>query len=445
MAKLRPNLLSAGLLVTFILISLNLWADDTVESDVPIRIGWQIPAATQGQVLQVLKRTNVLEAHGLKPSFVPFSYGGPQVAAALAGKLDVFFSGDQPAINLIAKGGKWKIVGRLFDDRAGTIVPPDSSIQTIEQLKGKTVASPFGSIAHRAAFREQEAAGLDPYKDVQNKNLDILTIRNRVQAGGGERWQDIDAALVWEPMLSNLELKGSARTIRSGRYLGVIAVSEDFIDDHPEAVTQLLVALTRSWKFFSDNPDRVMDWYIADTQLDYTRESLVAARQDSDFTAESLSDIHLELTPAYISALETAAAWARDSGEGFVDVANAIETSLLAAAMEQIADNQFAELEIILPSSDEELAGNKGIIFDLYTAPLLAIFAAMILLAMLAIESGFLLGKFNKDKIEAELLTPIATVVGAVLAMMAFVIALTFGEANSRFDARKVALLEDVT
>ena len=187
MAKLKPNLLSTGLLVTCILISFNLRADDAVESDVPIRIGWQIPAATQGQVLQVLKRTNVLEAHGLKPSFVPFSYGGPQVAAALAGELDVFFSGDQPAINLIAKGGKWKIVGRLFDDRAGTIVPPDSSIQTIEQLKGKTVASPFGSIAHRAAFREQEAAGLDPYKDVQNKNLDILTIRNRVQAGGGYR------------------------------------------------------------------------------------------------------------------------------------------------------------------------------------------------------------------------------------------------------------------
>ena len=34
------------------------------ETTVPIRIGWQIPAATQGQVLQVLKRTNVLEVMG---------------------------------------------------------------------------------------------------------------------------------------------------------------------------------------------------------------------------------------------------------------------------------------------------------------------------------------------------------------------------------------------
>ncbi len=69
----------------------------------------------------------------------------------------------------------------------------------------------------------------------------------------------------------------------------------------------------------------------------------------------------------------------------------------------------------------------------------------MIVLAILAIESGFMLGQTNREKIQPEQLTPIATVVGAVLAMMAFVIALTFGEANSRFDARKVALLEDVT
>ena len=84
-------------------------AENASPSSVPIRIGWQIPAATQGQVLQVLKRTNVLESHGLKPVFVPFSYVGPQVDAAFSGELDVFFSGDQPAINLIARGGNRRI------------------------------------------------------------------------------------------------------------------------------------------------------------------------------------------------------------------------------------------------------------------------------------------------------------------------------------------------
>jgi sulfonate transport system substrate-binding protein len=174
----------------------------------------------------VLKRTSVLEGHGLKPSFVPFSYGGPQVEAAFAGKLDVFFAGDQPAINLIARGGKWKIVARLFEDGVGIIAPPNSAIREVEDLQGKTVASPFGSVAHRDAFLEQEAAGLNPQRDVVNENLDILEIRRRVLAGGNEKWDGIDAAVVWEPIVSRLALEGLSRSITARRYLGVVAFAE---------------------------------------------------------------------------------------------------------------------------------------------------------------------------------------------------------------------------
>ena len=127
---------------------------------VPVRIGWQIPLSTQAQIVQVLKNTKILENHGLKADFVPFSYGGPQSEAALAGKLDVIFVGDQPAINLVARGGKWKIVSRLFYTRTAVMVPLGSPIQKMEDLRGKTVASPFGSVAHREATLKEKAADL---------------------------------------------------------------------------------------------------------------------------------------------------------------------------------------------------------------------------------------------------------------------------------------------
>jgi ABC-type nitrate/sulfonate/bicarbonate transport system substrate-binding protein len=393
-------------------------ADPVVdEISVPIRIGWQIPAATQGQVLQVLKRTNVLEGHGLKPSFVPFSYGGPQVAAAFAGN----------------------------DDGVGIIVPPNSPIQSVEDLEGKTVASPFGSVAHRDAFLAQEAVGLDPLADVENQNLDILEIRRRVLAGGNERWNDIDAAVVWDPIISGLELEGLARSVTSRKYLGVIVVSEAFIDAHPEAVVQLLVALMRSWDSFARQPDRVMQWYIDDTRLDYTAESLVAARLDPNFEATTLSGISLALDADYMAILARSAEWARDSGEGDVLVAQAVNTTLLTEAVRVVAENQFEDIEVILPSTEETAHERDGLFYELDSAPLVVVFAVMVLIAMLAIESGFTLGKSNREKIQEEQVTPIATVVGAVLALMAFVIAFTFGSANTRFDARKAALLDDVT
>jgi ABC-type nitrate/sulfonate/bicarbonate transport system substrate-binding protein len=392
-----------------------------------------------------LKRTSVLEGHGLKPIFVPFSYGGPQVEAAFAGELDVFFSGDQPAINLIARGGKWKIVARLFEDGVGIIVPPNSAIKSVEDLEGTTVASPFGSVAHRDAFMEQEAAGLDSHKDVVNKNLDILEIRRHVRAGGNGTWDGFDAAVVWEPLISRFELEGLAHSITSGRYLGVISVSEEFIAKHPQAVVDLLSALVRSWDFFSRNPDRVMQWYIDDTQLDYTPESLASARLDSNFSATSLNEISLELNSNCIATLERSATWARDSGEGLVHISQAVDTNLLAAAMASVAKNQFKEIQVILPSTNEERSVDKGILYDLDSTPLWAVFSAMVAMAVLAIELGFLLGRANRKKIRDEQTTPISTVVGAVLAMMAFVIAFTFGAANTRFDARKAALLDDVT
>lgn len=174
--KQISEIVRAGVFIAMaLLLAVSSNAEET-DSSAPIRIGWQIPAATQGQLLQVIKRSNLLHIHGLDPSLVPFSYGGPQVEAAFAGELDVVFAGDQPVINLIARGGKWKIVARLYEDRVSIMIPPNSPVANVQELRGKTVASPFGSIAHRDAFLLQQAAGLDPAKDVSNQDFDILDI-----------------------------------------------------------------------------------------------------------------------------------------------------------------------------------------------------------------------------------------------------------------------------
>lgn len=434
-----------GAFILLALGSVECKAAEEIPTPVPIRIGWQIPAATQGQILQVLKRTDVLESHGLKPSLVPFSYGGPQVDAAFAGKLDVFFSGDQPAINLIARGGKWKIVARLFDDQISIIVPPNSPLHDVKDLRGKTVASPFGSVAHREAFLEQRAAGLDANDDVRNKNLDILEIRRRVLRGGVGTWEGIDAAVVWEPIASSLEIEGLARRLTSKRTLGVVSVSDEFIADHPEATVEFLVALTRAWDFLSQNPDRVMQWYIDDTRLDYTPEVLTAVRLDPNFKSKSLRDIDLILTEKDIATLEQGAAWG-NGGKNIGDpIRKSVDQGLLASANRKIASTEFEEIQIILPSPREMQPIQKSGVNGFYSAPLWVVFALLVTSALLAIESGLWFGRHQQAKLNEGASRPISTVVGAVLAMMAFVIALTFGSANNRFDARKTALLDDVT
>jgi hypothetical protein len=308
------------------------------------------------------------------------------------------------------------------------------------------VASPFGSVAHREAFLEQQAAGLDVGVDVKNESLDILEITRRVKAGGVDGWSGIDAAVVWEPIVSSFELEGLARSLTAKRTLGVVAFSDEFVAGHPEAAVQFLVALVRAWDFFARNPDRVRQWYIDDTQLDYTPEALISgASIDPNFSAKSVHDIDLGLSEEQIATLEQGAAWRRGAGKSGPHIRQSVDRSLLAKAIKEIAGARFDDVRILLPSTREAASADTKEGYSLDSVSLGVVFVFMVLIALLAIELGFWLGRRSQRKLVNEPVRPVATVVGAVLGMMAFVIALTFGSANNRFDARKEALLDDVT
>src|ERR1041385_2015853 len=45
--------------------------------EVSLRLGWQPPWANQGQVVEMLKHTDVLARHGVRVEFKAFTYGGP--------------------------------------------------------------------------------------------------------------------------------------------------------------------------------------------------------------------------------------------------------------------------------------------------------------------------------------------------------------------------------
>lgn len=432
----------------FLIGSPGAGAAEAEGTSVPVRIGWQMPAATQGQIVQVLKRTDLLESHGLSPVLIPFSYGGPQVEAALAGELDVVFAGGQPAVNLIAQGGKWKIVARLFYDRTAVMVPPGSPIKETKDLKGKTVASSFGSVAHRDALLAQQAAGLDSEKDVTNVDMDILDIRQQVKEGGAETWGKLDAVAVWEPSTSFFEIAGLARRVgETTQTLGVVAISENFIAKHPKATVQLLVALQQAWGYFTIHEEQVRQWYIDDTQLDYTPEALrSAAKVDPNFDARSIQEIDMNLTEEHITALERSAAWACERGYSEIPapIRSAVDQSLMAKAQKEIAADHFDAVHVILPSAREIEKRDVHETFVLDALPIGVFFVISITLSALAIEMGRWLGARRRRRTNHESDRALGTVVSALLSLLAFVVALTFGTSTARFTARKNAMLDDV-
>src|SRR5215204_3406329 len=69
--------------------------------------------------------------------------------------------------------------------------------------------------------------------------------------------------------------------------------------------------------------------------------------------------------------------------------------------------------------------------------PLWLLFVATILLVVATIEVGYLLGKTAHRKSEDEKESPVSAIAGSVLALLAFVLAFTFGIVSNRYDARR--------
>lgn len=70
-------------------------------------------------------------------------------------------------------------------------------------------------------------------------------------------------------------------------------------------------------------------------------------------------------------------------------------------------------------------------------------FAYILIVILVAVEVGYLLGKLRRDRPEREKDASVSAMVGATLGLLAFMLAFTFGLAASRFDARRLALVDE--
>src|SRR5436190_1803260 len=75
--------------------------------------------------------------------------------------------------------------------------------------------------------------------------------------------------------------------------------------------------------------------------------------------------------------------------------------------------------------------------------PLWALFVSILIVVLLSVECDYRLGKYRRSRHEEEKEAPLGTMVGAMLGLLAFILAFTFGLAAARFDTRRQVLLDE--
>lgn len=168
-----------------------------------IRIGYQaIPNANL-----LVKDKGWLEAcmPNAKLSWIKFDSGADVVQGFGSGSVDLATLGSSPATKALSAPLNVDMQVVWIDDvigKAESLVVRDESVTSVEQLKGKTITTPFSSTSHFSLLQALEQAGMNPSTDVTLVNLSPDKMLGAWQGG------EIDAAWVWDPVLSELTKSG---------------------------------------------------------------------------------------------------------------------------------------------------------------------------------------------------------------------------------------------
>ena len=187
--------------------------------------------------------------------------------AALAGELDILFAGAQPAVTLISRSPDWRIVGRMVNYRSALLVPVNSSVKDVSELRGKKIATAVGSTTHRDAIRILTEAGLDLKKDFKVVNLDQAEHAEFIRRAKGGSWGDVAAVATYDPTIAVTVQAGVARVLKEWSSRGVVVVRKAVIDSRRDDVERFLQSYIQAYTIYAGDPDRFDKLYEADSRL----------------------------------------------------------------------------------------------------------------------------------------------------------------------------------
>ena len=191
-----------------------------------------------------------------------FTYGAPENQALAAGELQIASAGMGPAMLAAARLPATLVAIDILDQTA-ILVPKDSTITSVAQLKGKKIAFPGeGSQQYPLLIKALADANLT-IGDVQLFKTDGSQVTTLLAN------KSVDAGITWDPHVSRALADGVGRVlansaeimpIKNGHYVGDgTYVRDDFMKAHPDIVQDLITVQVKAIDLILKDPDKAID------------------------------------------------------------------------------------------------------------------------------------------------------------------------------------------
>ncbi|MCJ2075391.1 sulfonate ABC transporter substrate-binding protein [Methylobacterium sp. E-016] len=206
-----------------------------------VRIGYQKYGS-----LVLLKGRGTLETAlaplGYEVAWSEFPSGPPLLEALNAGAIDLGSAGEAPPIFAQAANADLRYVGTEPPAPRGEaiLVPKDSPIRAVSDLRGKTIALNKGSNVHFLVVRALEKAGI-AYDAVR------LVFLSPADANAAFVRGSVDAWAIWDPYLAAAERSTGARILADGTGIApnrqFYLSRRAFTEASPDIVSAILKAI----------------------------------------------------------------------------------------------------------------------------------------------------------------------------------------------------------
>ena len=282
--KTSSHGMNAMLIACAMLGSSAAWAVDP--SVKQLRIGYQ--KASVNLVIAKQQKLFEQEFPNAKISWNEFP-GGPQILEALAvGSIDIGATGDTPPV--YAQAGNKPLHYFAYETAkplaSAILVPSNSKITQLSQLKGKRVGVHRGSSSHYLLVQAVRKADLK-WTDIQPIWLSPADARAAFQKGAINAWA------IWDPYYAAAQIEDKAKVLASGKGLSpnytFYLASDNLVKAHPKALKGIIQQINLADKWVQSNKAATATLFAQSTGLKPNVSQTFIQRRPNPSTAAPLT------------------------------------------------------------------------------------------------------------------------------------------------------------
>lgn len=192
------------------------------------------------------------EEHGIEVELLRIEDTASRRAALVSGSVDASVDIVDSFANATARGVPAKVVLKLDDSMGGDGIVVHKDIESIEGLRGKSVAYPPGQPSHFFLLSLLDDAGMS-IAELDSRPMEAD------QAGAAFVSQSVDAAVTWEPWLTKVAELPHGKILTTSRekpglIVDVFTVRSDYLQAHPEVVRGFIEAWLDAVEYWRENP-----------------------------------------------------------------------------------------------------------------------------------------------------------------------------------------------